>query len=308
MVMNNEYLPLANIDSVDGPADLADGVSVPWAFISSNPGSSVFFVAYVGGGVCGEHLGLAVTETADSITIAAVDEPASDEEACLASPHIEGVSFGLRDLLRDRVLLHAPLSEPWSSVDNPLPRHTPAPEPTPTETASPVLQSEVYVTSEGVGDIRIGKPIPRKSGLVEYDPALCNDSGGKFSGGWKPRPPFDWDTIGAFAFDPVTTTGRIGDPVTRIWITSPAIPTKSGIRVGDTVEKLLSTFPDIEGPDASEGGPLYTVRGYAGKVVFITSPENWNRDARDIIHAILVLPIDKPVPGLATDTLKTCKA
>lgn len=119
-VMPSSYANLANSNLVDKSADLGEHASLPWAVLVDDPDFATVYVAYADPANCGAHLGLDVTETSTSVTIAAVSDSSANDVACTRDFSISGGSYDLKAALGDRVLLHAPLSSAWAELDNPL--------------------------------------------------------------------------------------------------------------------------------------------------------------------------------------------
>jgi hypothetical protein len=159
---------------------------------------------------------------------------------------------------------------------------------TPTERAgdAPTL------TTEGFGDLRFGEKIPEDSTLAAFNEKAC-DGGGAVT---------LLPDIGSENDVNVVTKDRtLGTAIVAVVLFTDAFATKSGIRVGDSLDDLMATYGD-ELKDASyDSSPegLYQVTGDAGRVLFQLED--------DTIAAIgLVTNDDGQVSFLNTDGFSPC--
>jgi hypothetical protein len=122
---------------------------------------------------------------------------------------------------------------------------------------SPLLQSDLYLTSEGLGDLWIGQPVPASSTLVRWIGNYCGDHGGA------------WIATGEYEnrFLVFTEDGKKTGKLTRISVLSNYIPTKSGIRVGMTIDELEHVFPSFDDVIVNIGNH-YIIEGTNGEVSF----------------------------------------
>ena len=153
------------------------------------------------------------------------------------------------------------------------------------------LQDQVYVTSEGMGDLRIGKRIPRSSTLAYWDEDACGSGQGVWSASGNSRSDGNTRTV-EFA----TAGGERNGELRGIRILTPEIPTKSGIRVGDPVGPVMDTL----GFDSSKADDFEQVslEGTAGTIAFqFGSPGDGDPK---VVLAIFVVAKNDAVPTLAT--------
>jgi hypothetical protein len=158
------------------------------------------------------------------------------------------------------------------------------------------LQSVVSATSEGIGDLRIGEPIPSSSNLVAWNPNACSTG----VGAWTAKKPFA-GRAGVGDFTLVTANGKRDGAIDTLMINSPAIPTKSGIRVGDSRQKVEKAFPKIEDAD-------YTLKSSTGKIHFEIGSLDPNGPNDHIVIAIWVTTINGHLPVEGTDGNGPCPA
>jgi hypothetical protein len=110
-----------------------------------------------------------------------------------------------------------------------------------------------YLTSEGLGDLRLGAAIPNSSPYAKYDRAACE------SGAWRPKSAYQ----GTINLRALGAHGKLQ----FILLYDATIPTKSGIRVGDSEATLLATYDHFDAkPSATD--THYEIDGTVGKVVF----------------------------------------
>jgi hypothetical protein len=122
---------------------------------------------------------------------------------------------------------------------------------------SPLLEADLYLTSEGLGDLRIGQSIPSSSALVTWIGDYCGDYGGA------------WIATGDYEnrFLVFTEGGKKNGKLTRIAVLSNSIPTKSGVRVGMTIAELQQVFPTFDDVIVNIGNH-YIIEGTNGEVSF----------------------------------------
>ena len=128
-----------------------------------------------------------------------------------------------------------------------VPTRTEEPSPPPTTTAPAIRLpnfEDLTLSTEGLGSLLLGKPVT-DSDMVEFIPDACTDLHPGYgddsafdAGRWRhvyhdhgPRDPF---------------TVNVSDTeVDAIEVTSPAIPTEAGIRVGSTLSELRKAYPAL---------------------------------------------------------------
>jgi hypothetical protein len=164
-----------------------------------------------------------------------------------------------------------------------------SPSPTPTETAS----DEPVLTTVGFGDVKLGEKIPADSTIAAFDDTAC--SGG---GAIEVLP-----EIGTEDDISIVTKDRTLDTeVIAIIFYTDAAATKSGVRVGDSLDTLKQTYGDElksqPGGDALDYG-LYQVSDSSGRVVFQLED--------DVLTAIGAVPNGDDSVGFAgTDAFSPC--
>jgi hypothetical protein len=264
-------------------AELDGNASTPWAVLQSAEATANVTIVYVSPAEpaekCGAPLGVHVTETDASVTIAVVSSPPTGSADCVTNARYAGGTVYLSTALGTRELVHAGLSDPWSSLDSPI-----ATSPRPVEpTAEPIVyQDEIYLTSEGMGDLRLGKKIPDDTELVFAFGDSCS--------GWLTSPPFDVSVRDVSVFSIEVTNPRQDSPLKSITIVSPEIPTKSGARVGDSEAELKARFPDLGDPVVQmTDQAIYAISGTAGKVLFSVGADS-------VLNTMQLVPVDAPVP------------
>jgi hypothetical protein len=139
------------------------------------------------------------------------------------------------------------------------PSATPTVSPTLTPTLEPSPLDDVVLSTEGLGPIAIGEPMPAAaSDLVEWDADYCG-------GGWVPAIPATaengWD------FFPISGESK-KSPVTLIEVFSPRFQTADGIGTGSTVDALLDAGFTVAGePHGGTGMQPYALDGSNGRLV-----------------------------------------
>lgn len=158
-----------------------------------------------------------------------------------------------------------------SEIETPTPTPTPtaAPSPTPTSTHIEMPEptetpaaAELHPTSEGVGDIRIGEPIP-----ADYDGTPELEWHDDFCG-WGGDDPFSW----WYSPDLLLFSDEYArdSPITEMWLGT--LRTPHGLGKGSTAAEIRA----IGGVDESGTGPnaapdyydTYVIHGSAGELVF----------------------------------------
>jgi hypothetical protein len=170
---------------------------------------------------------------------------------------------------------------------------TPAPSASPsaTEVPSKPKFDDLVVSPAGLGSLRVGRKASN-SGMISYFPDYCATAKGEGrsdEGRWqntyvsrgKPRP---------FGVD-VTRDGR----VSRIDILDPDLRTAEGIGLGTSVEKLLTTYPALQGGTASTLADLYYLRASEGTLVFEVANdliEDYYED--DVVGTVIFMRVVAP--------------
>ncbi|WP_213816559.1 hypothetical protein [Glaciihabitans sp. dw_435] len=177
-----------------------------------------------------------------------------------------------------------------STTASPAPTESVTPLPSvPTVTTTPTTPAAeatrpapdfLVVSTEGVGPLVIGSPVPAApaaSAVVAWDADYCVGAdrpdvvaGGPFAGAWVPRyAKTATATSGTrFPFEMVTKGSKKDAPVTMIYVWSPLMSTTQGIHPGSTVTELTSAY----GADATVKhfpmSDVYTVTGPTGRISF----------------------------------------
>lgn len=163
---------------------------------------------------------------------------------------MSGVNGG-PDLL-DEVVANAPA---W---DEPEQLPPVSDEPLSTEAAEPA--DAPYLTTEGLGDLRLGQPVPAANEFVAWHPDTCFAQ-------WLAKEPYGDYQLGTEALEVFVADHEKTGELQFIRLSDAMIPTRSGVRVGDSEATLLATYDDLEKVDEADA-TLYGVPGDAGRVVF----------------------------------------
>jgi hypothetical protein len=163
-------------------------------------------------------------------------------------------TFGAGDLygLLDEVVANAPA---WDEPEN-LPAVSN--DPLPTTAAEPAQPP--YLTTEGLGELRIGQPVPENNSFLTWRPDTCYSS-------WLTRPPYGDYQVGTNALSVYTEGHKKNGALIYVVLNDDTIPTKSGIRVGDSEARLLATIGSL-GKSSEADSTLYSVADATGRVVF----------------------------------------
>ena len=173
-----------------------------------------------------------------------------------------------------------------SAVPTEMPTTAPTETPTPTVTATPPADAGNYLTSEGYGAFRIGKPIPDDNGLVVWKPDRCG------GGAWIPNASLERDEEGinkwTFLALPDPKNSHDG-ALARILVSDDSIPTKSGVRVGDSLADLKQTYGsfDHEFTSADRKATFFEIDGSVGSVVFMVGGQNYGYTAPDDVISVI---------------------
>jgi hypothetical protein len=162
------------------------------------------------------------------------------------------------------------------------------------------LQADVYASSEGVGDLRIGKPVKTSSTLTFWNDNACAPG----VGAWNASGQFQSDGSSR-TFEIVTDDGTRAGDISVIRIFTPAIPTKSGVRVGDSVDRMNEVLDGLA-LKPSNSGDSYSVEGTSGTITFQVGALGEN-DPR-VVLAIVVSSAGTGAPPLGSDASGPCGA
>jgi len=177
-----------------------------------------------------------------------------------------------------------------SAVPTEMPTTAPTETLTPTVTATPLADAGNYLNSEGYGAFRIGKPIPDDNGLVVWETDGCR------GGAWIPNESLvrdeesDGEGINKWKFLALPDPKNSHDgALARILVSDDSIPTKSGVRVGDSLADLKQTYGsfDHEYTSADRKATFFEIDGSAGSVVFMVGGQNYGYTAPDDVISVI---------------------
>jgi len=192
-------------------------------------------------------------------------DPGEDDEgwgsfAIGASAWASSHTFGDGDTLDllDEVVANAPA---WDEPEQLPPAST---EPLSTEAATPA--DAPYLTTAGLGDLRLGQPVPASNEFVAWHPDTC-------FGSWLTKGAYGDYQLGTNAFALYTSEHKKNGTLQFIQLSDDTIPTKSGVRIGDSEGRLLATYGDLEKIDQADA-TLYAISDDLGHVVFEVAKHN----------------------------------
>jgi len=185
----------------------------------------------------------------------------------------------------------------------------------PSASASPIAATrpalaDVVVTTHGIGDIRLGQPVPADEpaiAIVRWDATACVSEGGltegePYAGLWVANyPPVDAHDANAFAL--VTSDGTHDAPVDYVAVrNASAVHTKPGITVGSSLDALKAAYPSgfAQSAHGQSGADVYVVGDASGVIAFDVSapypdsPSGW---ATSDLDKVIGMNIYVPTPG-----------
>jgi hypothetical protein len=181
---------------------------------------------------------------------------------------------------------------PSPTIESPTP--TPTPDPT-----RPAL-ADLRLTTEGLGTLKIGGPLPDTddpaTSMVAWDPDVCVNE----DVGIGPDDPL----AGGFATDPSYLTGSDFDPffigfvdgvLIRVDVRSPTIATDGGLRVGDPTSAITAAHPDaVHVLDRGGISQVFQVTGTNGILLIEASVDSgdgyWAAGEADKVITMIVRP------------------
>lgn len=189
---------------------------------------------------------------------------------------------------------------------------TPAPAPTKPEI------SQLVLTPDGLGYVKIGQPIPPESGataIVAYNPTACADSnpdvirapGSPGAGGW-----FSTYIGERFQnFEVVTDNLSETGAVNAIDVYSPAISTEKGIHAESMLAEVKRAYPAIDMVVHTWSSDIYVEDGASGRLLIEVASndrnEAWTDAERDRVLWIRVIKLStEPYSVVGTDTSGAC--
>ncbi|MEO7722516.1 MAG: hypothetical protein ABIS08_11455 [Pseudolysinimonas sp.] len=188
--------------------------------------------------------------------------------------------------------------------------HGPSRSATPTASPAPTTRpalSELVVTPSGIGDIRLGKPVPADApavSVVTWDEKACVSDGGlsvgePYSGLWTAAyPPVDGTGESVFAL--VTDDGTKDAVVSYVAIRVPsAIRSDAGIHVGDTLDALKAAYPGgfFQSAKGQNGADVYVAGDADGVIAYDVSapyPSDPNGWTADQLHRVIAMNVFVP--------------
>jgi hypothetical protein len=217
--------PLAGTVDASAPETVvpsSGNASLPWVVIDANPDDAAISIAYVAGSTfqeCQEHMGVEVTESEESVTIAvlSVDDGNEAEDQCAENIALGAGAVELAEPLGSRTLWHAPLTAPWDTEASPLITEDPSAAPTLGDMTceslldeDAVAEADDFIVSGGYADVEYAN----KNLTEMIDAGLDNQGLSTFLqyGGVACR----WgvengDVSVPFAFGPITTEQAQGE-------------------------------------------------------------------------------------------------
>jgi hypothetical protein len=156
--------------------------------------------------------------------------------------------------------------EPSSSASatpsaSPTPTPTPTSEPDPSTAPKPDL-ADVYLTTEGLGSLRLGQPVSA-SGMVEWDPDYCEGISEN------PDDPANGRWVSTYGDDTFGVNVTAEGILTAIGVRQADIRTPGDVGLGSTVEDLTAAHPEAEQVPPSGGlTDVWVLRGPEGQTVF----------------------------------------
>ena len=170
--------------------------------------------------------------------------------------------------------------------------------------------ADVVVSPHGIGDIRLGQPVPVDDptvAIVSWDPTACVTEGGltegePYAGLWRSNYPAV-GSDGGDAFIVVTSDGTRDAPVSYVGVREPsAVHTKPGVTVGSSLDELKAAYPAgfAQSAHGQNGADVYAVGDSSGVIAFDVSapypddPAGWPSGDLDKVIEINVFV---PIPG-----------
>jgi len=167
------------------------------------------------------------------------------------------------------VLLAGCATEPPAEITEPAPIVTETPTPTPTQEPTKPALDELVLTTEGLGYLVIGQPVPSidpSLAIVEWVDGWCQAGVADdqpYTGAWQPA----YDTEHAFVIDG-TSDGLRDGSLTMIWLAKPGIESDAGLSVGDSLADLTSAYASFDQRAAVYQSEVYVIDGTAGRLVY----------------------------------------
>jgi hypothetical protein len=121
---------------------------------------------------------------------------------------------------------------------------------------------DLPLSTEALGDIRIGRPVPATTTLVRWGD-FCRSQPAEPGNSWY-TPYSDSTGVAPFFLWPIDSRVR---PITGIFIGSPEIRTRHGLHVGSTLAEVKALGAVHDAP-AGFGDDVWVIHGSAGQLTF----------------------------------------
>lgn len=184
----------------------------------------------------------------------------------------------------------------------------PSETPTPTPDASKPTLDELFLTTEGMGELTFGETPPSDSpavNLVTFDANACKAEG--LPGLWLSTYPDIDEGLGPQAPFAVQV---LSDALTRIDVNSTDIYTDTGIHIGSSLDEVLGVYSG--GPDQvlnhADVSDVYVIKGTKGQLQFEVAvdriPDYWDASAIDtVVFLSAIDSFTEPFGVAATDNV-----
>jgi hypothetical protein len=181
----------------------------------------------------------------------------------------------------------------------------PTPTPTPTPTAPPAVD-ELTLSTEGLGPLGIGVAPPASddpAAMITFDDGFCADErtgmangvapGDPEAGMWVPAAGY-WSDVQGQREAPFGVQLDQDERVARIEVTSPAIATDEGVRIGTDVAEVQAAYGEPSADHSNVHSDVYVVQGDAGTMIVEvavqgpgdTERRQWPADAYDRVWSM----------------------
>ena len=192
-------------------------------------------------------------------------------------------------------------SEAPPEVAEPAPIETPTPTPEPTK---PAL-SELVLTTDGLGYLVTGAPIPEVDSdlaMVSLEPDYCLDSTGAEGDYWISTYPGGDD--GSFYLQ------ELDGDLYRIFVTSPEILTEEGIGIGSSEAEVIAAYPNATLVTSNPFVSMYVVEGDLGRLTIeIPVDDDGSVDAEGSVEFLTSMSLaSEPWTVSNTGAGATCQA
>jgi hypothetical protein len=190
----------------------------------------------------------------------------------------------------------APVASPTSSTTT-----TPADTSTPTASAGVTdAPAALTVSTDGIGTLKVGKPVPAGDPLVTWNPNVCGDGLGL------------WNPAADAGFSISTADLAERGAINGVQVSNPKIVTPSGLHVGSTKAEVAAALPNAKYQVTSIYGTAdvgwYSVEAGGNRITLsITSMDGAKVVDTTPVAYIFVLPATrKDSHYIATDGVGSC--